>query len=177
VRHERGRADDGDAVSRRRDLPVGAREQVDELVGQCGDVAAQAQPALDVAAEPIGPQLGIRGRRQQALPALGPKARWSRSAVRRAGHQRANRGRPPGKRDRAGQHGLAGRVLELEHAAVTGRCRQPGAQCVELIMQTLLKHAARVDELAAVTDRPEQPLDHRRRRPAAGAAWRSLSAV
>ena len=72
---EPGGADDGDPGQRGQDLPVGAREQLDELVLERGAVLRQAQPPLDVAAEPLGTQLGVGRRRQQPLPALDPEAR------------------------------------------------------------------------------------------------------
>jgi hypothetical protein len=67
------------------------------------------------------------------------------------------------------QDRLADDALELQRAAVTNRRRQARAQRVELIMQTLLQHTTRVDELAAVAYGPQQRLDDLRLGRPAGA--------
>jgi hypothetical protein len=71
---ERRGADHRDAGQRRQYLAVGAGEQALELVFERADVRAQRVPALDIAAEALGAELGIPGRRQQPPPARDPEA-------------------------------------------------------------------------------------------------------
>jgi len=63
-----GGVNDRDARQRGQDLPVGLIEQLRKLGLEPCDVGAQTEPALDLATEAPGAELGVRRRQQPPRP-------------------------------------------------------------------------------------------------------------
>lgn len=129
----------GDSRQRSQNTSRGGGQQLGDLLVSRFDIALEQAPALQVAAQTHGPQLGVGRRRQEGSPPRRPAARIClREAPRGAGDQRARRRGTPSELDRAGQHRLARGVFELERPAVTARRREPRAKGIKLVVETLL---------------------------------------
>ena len=70
-----------------------------------------------------------------------------------AGDQRPDRRRSARECGRASKHRLSGRGLDRQGPTMPRRCRQAGAQSVELVVETLLGDLAVSDQATPMTDR------------------------